>query len=165
MPVSSTQETATLPARPRGFARLAFQLPIQLYHLGLGWVLGHRFLLLTHRGRVSGRIRQTVLEVVRYDPARREYTVVAGFGAQADWYRNLLAHPAIEVQSGRDRFHPTQRFLTPTEGSGVLAWYEQYHPRALRGLVRIMRYPYDGSTESRLALATALPMVAFRRQD
>jgi deazaflavin-dependent oxidoreductase (nitroreductase family) len=157
--------TITLPPRPRGFARIAFRLPIQLYHLGLGWLLGHRFLLLTHRGRVSGHIRQTVLEVVRYDPARREYAVVAGFGAQTDWYRNLQAHPAIEVQSGRDRFHPTQRFLTPAEGADMFAWYEQHHPRALRGLMRIMRYPYDGSVESRLALATALPMVAFRRQD
>lgn len=157
--------TVTLPPRPRGLARFAFRLPIHLFHLGLGWMLGHRILLLTHQGRISGRARQTVLEVVRYDPERGEYTVAAGFGLRTDWYRNLQAHPAIEVQSGRDRFHPAQRFLTPAEGADVFAWYEQQHPRALRGLVRIMRYPYDGSAESRLALAAAVPMVVFRRQD
>jgi len=35
--------------------RLAFRLPIYLYRLDLGWLLGHRFLLLVHRGRESGR--------------------------------------------------------------------------------------------------------------
>jgi hypothetical protein len=35
---------------PRGLARLAFRLPIWLYRLRLGWLLGDRFLLLTHIG-------------------------------------------------------------------------------------------------------------------
>ncbi len=49
--------------------RLAFRPPIYLYAFGLGKVLGHRFLLFVHRGRNSGLLRETVLEVVRYDPA------------------------------------------------------------------------------------------------
>ena len=63
-------------SRPTGALRLAFRLPIYLYRLGLGRLLGHRFMLLTHRGRRSGRVYQTALEVVRYDPSLRE-TVVA----------------------------------------------------------------------------------------
>src|SRR5215204_4945342 len=41
-------------SRPTGALRLAFRLPIYLYWLGLGQLLGHRFMLLTHRGRRSG---------------------------------------------------------------------------------------------------------------
>jgi hypothetical protein len=37
------------------------KLPLLLYRLGLGWIFGHRFLLLTHKGRRSGKVRQTVL--------------------------------------------------------------------------------------------------------
>jgi hypothetical protein len=44
---------------------VAFRLPIHLYRLDLGWLLGHRVLLLSHRGRKSGLIRATPLEVVR----------------------------------------------------------------------------------------------------
>lgn len=29
---------------PRGFQRLLWRAPIWLYRLGLGWLLGHRFL-------------------------------------------------------------------------------------------------------------------------
>ena len=68
-------------SRPTGALRLAFRLPIYLYRLGLGQLLGHRFMLLTHRGRRSGRVYQTALEVVRYDPSLRE-TVVASGGAK-----------------------------------------------------------------------------------
>ncbi len=155
----------TFLSRPRGLARLGFRLPVLLYRLHLGWILDHRFLLLTHQGRVSGLPRQTVLEVVRYDSARREYTVVAGFGPKSDWYRNLQAHQAIEVRCALHHFHPVQRFLSPAEGAEMLTWYERHHPRAMRMLVRLFHYPYDGTSASRLALATALPMVSFRRQD
>src|SRR5215212_2285634 len=44
-----------LKSKPAGALRLAFRLPIYLYRLDLGWLLGHRFLLLVHRGRESGR--------------------------------------------------------------------------------------------------------------
>jgi hypothetical protein len=65
---------------PTGALRLAFRLPVYLYRLGLGRLLGHRFLLLTHRGRRSGRVYQTALEVVRYEPSSREVVAASGWG-------------------------------------------------------------------------------------
>jgi len=38
---------------PRGLVRLAFRAPIWLYRAHLGWLLGYRFVLLTHTGRKS----------------------------------------------------------------------------------------------------------------
>jgi len=91
--------------------RLAVRLPICLYRLNLGWLLGHRFLLLVHRGRKSGLLRETVLEVILYEPAIRESVVVSAWGEKADWYRNVVATPTLEVWTGGQRYVPEQRFL------------------------------------------------------
>jgi hypothetical protein len=66
---------------PYRLGRLAFQLPIWLYRLRLGWLLGDRFLLLPHIGRKSGQVRQTVLEVVRHDHSTN-YVITSGWSAQ-----------------------------------------------------------------------------------
>ncbi|HZD55150.1 MAG TPA: nitroreductase family deazaflavin-dependent oxidoreductase, partial [Anaerolineales bacterium] len=73
---------------PTGLARLALRAPIWIYRLGLGKLLGNRFLELTHIGRKSGLPRHTVLEVVRYDPANGIYYIAVGFGKHSDWYKN-----------------------------------------------------------------------------
>ena len=68
---------------PRGLLRFLLRLPIWLYQLHLGFLLGHRFLLLTHTGRRSGLLRRTVVEVVSYDrryqwnPERRAFVALA----------------------------------------------------------------------------------------
>ena len=93
----------TKSAAPRGLARLAFRLPIWLYRLHLGWLLGGRLLLLTHIGRKSGLPRQAVIEVVRHDRATDTYIIASGFGAQVDWLRNIQKHPNVVVQTGRQR--------------------------------------------------------------
>jgi hypothetical protein len=51
-------------------------LPIYLYRLDLGWLLGHRFLMLVHQGRRSGLLRETVLEVILYDPDTSQSVVL-----------------------------------------------------------------------------------------
>jgi deazaflavin-dependent oxidoreductase (nitroreductase family) len=124
----------TTRSRPSGFLRMAFRLPIHLYKLRLGWLLGHRVLLLTHRGRRSERIYRTALEVVRYDPATGESVVVSAWGEEADWYRNIEANPAMEIRIGRERYVPKQRFLSPEEvyaevpltSVTIRGWYGPY---------------------------------------
>jgi deazaflavin-dependent oxidoreductase (nitroreductase family) len=115
-------------SRPTGALRLAFRLPIYLYRLGLGQLLGHRFMLLTHLGRRTGRVYQTALEVVRYDPSLRETVVASGWGERSDWYRNQKAHPALEIRTGRERYAPEQRFLTPEGVYREIVDYERRHP-------------------------------------
>jgi deazaflavin-dependent oxidoreductase (nitroreductase family) len=73
------------------------------YRLGLGWLLGHRVVLLEHRGRTTGRPVRTVLRVVRWDPASRHVLVAAGPAPGTDWYGNVLAHPLVRVTIGRER--------------------------------------------------------------
>ena len=135
---------------------------MHLYRANLGWLLGHRGLLLTHRGRKSGRVYQTVLEVIRYDPATRESVVPSGWGERSDWYRNIKASPALEVQTGGERYAPEQRFLAPDENQAIIFEYARRHPFASRFLGMAFGYPLRGTDAARREFAESLRLVAFR---
>lgn len=150
-------------------ARFIFHLPTHLYDWHAGWLLDHRFLRLTHRGRKSGRRYQTVLEVVGSDPATHEVIVMSGFGRAADWFQNLRAAPAEEIAIGRHHFRPQHRILKEAEASAVLADYERRNrliaPIVRRILTRLAGWPYDGSDAARVRLVHQLPMIGFRPLD
>jgi deazaflavin-dependent oxidoreductase (nitroreductase family) len=154
-----------LRSKPSGTLRLLFRLPIYLYRLNLGWLLGHRGLLLIHQGRKSGLLRETVLEVLRYDPATRESVVLSGWGEKADWYRNIGVTPALEIQTGGERYVPEQRFLAPEENHTEITDYERHHPLAMRIFARVFGYPLGAMESVRRESASSLRLVAFRPRD
>ncbi len=73
---------------------------LALWRLGLGkWVnfwpeVGGRIMVLTHVGRKSQQRRRTP---VNYAIVDGEIYCVAGFGKTSDWYRNIIAHPEVQV--------------------------------------------------------------------
>ncbi|QBD74717.1 nitroreductase family deazaflavin-dependent oxidoreductase [Ktedonosporobacter rubrisoli] len=152
----------TRPGKPTGLLKLFFKSPLFLYRWHLGWLLGHRFLMFTHIGRKSGRRLQTVVEVVKYDPVTQESVIVAGYGTISDWYRNLQAHPAVEVQIGFKRYVPQQRLLTSEETYEILKYYKRKHPFLVRGLFSFVGYPYDGTEAGLQAVNQIVRGVAFR---
>jgi deazaflavin-dependent oxidoreductase (nitroreductase family) len=166
-PASRTQgpNLRWLRSKPTGALRLAFRLPIYLYRLDLCRLLGHRFLLLVHRGRESSLLRETVLEVLLHDPATRESVVLSAWGEKADWYRNIGATPALEVRTGSQRYVPEQRFLAPEENHAVISDYGRRHPLAFRVFARVFGYPLDGTEAARREVACSLRLVAFRPRD
>ena len=84
--------------------RKAFKLVngfmLGMWRLGLGqfiniWPEGiGRIMVINHTGRKTGLRRQSP---VNYALVNGEIYCVAGFGKRADWYRNLLANPIVEV--------------------------------------------------------------------
>lgn len=146
--------------------RALAQGPAWFHDRNMGWLLGHRFLVLTHVGRRSGRRHRTTLEVVHRDRHSGEVVVISGLGRRADWYRNIQAAPAVEIAIARERFRPQQRFLDEDEAVAVLADYERRNRwmtpvvRALLGWLVGRRY--DGSETARRGLVRQLPLVAFR---
>jgi deazaflavin-dependent oxidoreductase (nitroreductase family) len=125
------------------------RIPIWLYRLGLGRLLGHRLLLIIHRGRKSGLLRAAVVEVVRYDKRTGECVVMAGWRGTTDWYRNIRAEPALEIRIGGDRFVPQQRFLSPDESEAELRAYVDKHPWIARKvLANAFGFQLDGTEES-----------------
>lgn len=151
--------------RPKGWAKAIFDAPKWLYRHDLGWVVGKRFLALTHIGRRSGFERQTVLEVVKYDPETGESIVASAFGPTADWYRNVQTRPAVRIQTGRFEYRPEQRFLDAGEARTVALEFCEAHPLEARGALRVMdaigAVP-SGSFDNPVDLLASFPMVAFR---
>ena len=148
--------------RPGGLLRFALRCPIGLYRVRLDWLLGHRFALVTHRGRRSGRVRRTVVELVRYEPATKECIVAFGRGARSDWYRDLRSHPALLIESGHDRYVTERRFLAPEEVVAELRDDARRHPNAARLIGRCLGVALGESQAALSTLAAALPMVSLR---
>ena len=146
----------------RGLSRLLFRLPIWLYRLRLGWVLGERFLLLNHVGRKSGRVRRSVLEVAGHDEETDTYLVAAGFGPRSDWYRNLLETPEATIQVGRRRLQVVAEPLLPVESGKAMVDYARRHPMAVRGLMRVLGLKADSEADYRTLGQEAVPFVSFR---
>jgi deazaflavin-dependent oxidoreductase (nitroreductase family) len=119
---------ALLTARPGPLLRWALQIPLLMYRVHLDWLFGHHLARVTHVGRRSGRIRQTVVEVLRYDARTREIVVAAGWGGRTAWYRNLMANTALEVRCGRTAYRPTQRLLSADETYAEVVWYIRRYP-------------------------------------
>lgn len=147
---------------------LLLGLPRHLYRHGWGWLLGRRFLQLTHIGRRTGRVHTTVLEVVGSDRDSGEIVVVSGFGPGSDWLRNIRANGRAEITIGRDSFPASCRMVPLEEATGILADYERRNRLAaplIRFLLgRLLGWRYDGSTQARRRAAEALPFVAFSRR-
>jgi len=105
---------------------------------------GHRWngvytLLLTTRGRRSGKLRRTALIYERDGDA---YVIVASNGGSKrhpTWYLNLVANPEVHVQVGPETFTAIARTARPDERPRLWAkmntiWpdYEKYQRRCKR---------------------------------
>jgi deazaflavin-dependent oxidoreductase (nitroreductase family) len=94
-------------------------------------------LLLTTRGRRSGKLRRTALI---YGRDGDRYLVVASNGGARNhpsWYRNLVEHPEVEVQVGADRFAARARTASAEEKpplwrlmASIFPQYDSYQRRA-----------------------------------
>ncbi|GAB2495301.1 nitroreductase family deazaflavin-dependent oxidoreductase [Nocardiopsis aegyptia] len=152
-------EITERPDPPTGIRRLLFRAPIHLYRLRLGWLFGGRLLLLNHTGRVSGKRRQVVIEVVEHDRSDGSYVVCSGFGPKAAWYQNLLATPETSIRVGTRTIPVTAHPLDTDTGGDVMARYAPRHPRAAHRLVRFMGFSVDGTVEDYRAVGRHLPFV------
>ncbi len=162
MKTTNTTPSIVLPSPPRkGLLWLRFKFSPLLYRLHLGWLMGHRRLLLTRQGRKTGRVRHTALDVMRFDPVTKECQVVSMYGEQADWYQNIQSHPALEVQTGRDHFVPVQRILPPEEAEAILTDFWHRYPRGVRLGLKLLGFHYDETEASKKAILSSLRVVSF----
>ncbi|MFV0426843.1 MAG: nitroreductase family deazaflavin-dependent oxidoreductase [Beutenbergiaceae bacterium] len=118
--------------------RALVRAPIGFYRRGLGSVFGQELLMLEHRGRSSGKIRQVVLEVA----GRTEsggYLVVSGFGSKAQWLRNITADPRVLLSCGPlHRVRAVAIALDPAAAASAIADYQQRKPKSWQTLAEAM---------------------------
>ena len=147
---------------PKGLSRNLFRVPIHIYRAGLGWMLGNRILLLHHVGRVSGKQRQAILEVVEHDPADDSFVVASGWGPTAAWYRNVVHTPDVTIQVGRRTIPVTAVQLTEDEGAETFVRYAMKRRMAAKYMLpRVLGFSVDGSDADFRAVGRRLPFVRF----
>jgi deazaflavin-dependent oxidoreductase (nitroreductase family) len=130
-----------------GVTRLLFRLPLHIYRWGLGWLFGHRIMVVNHIGRVTGKRRQAVLEVVDHDADDGSYVVASGWGPDTAWYRNVRHTPDVTIQVGRQAIPVTGVPLPADEGAEIFTRYASRHRVAAKRLLpRLMGYAVDGWT-------------------
>jgi len=148
---------------PSQALRFGLRLPVWLYRLHLGWLLGNRFLMLTHTGRRSGKVHHTVIEVVQFDKETDTYYAVSGWGNKADWYQNIHAYPEVVINVGRRELKVHATDIPLSEAISILDEYTRRHPLAFKELTRLFlgEQLQPGRDASR-RLAELMPMVAFQ---
>ncbi|MEV6527824.1 nitroreductase family deazaflavin-dependent oxidoreductase [Longispora sp. NPDC051575] len=151
--------TTVLPRRPAGAWRLAARAPIWLYRARLGWLLGNRVLMLGHTGRVSGRPRRAVLEVIGRH--RDVYLVASGFGHRAQWLANVSCEPRVTVSVAGRTLLATATVLSQDAAAEVLVAYAARHPRLAPRLMAMCGHAVDGSPDSYRRLGDDIPVVAL----
>ena len=152
-----------LAATPHGLLRFGLRLPIWLYRLHLGWLLGNRFLLLTHVGRKSGIPRQTVIEVVKHDEESNSFYVVSGWGNQSDWYQNTHKNPEVAINVGGKKLQVRTEDIPLSQAIDILEEYTHRYPLAFKELTRMfLKEELQPGRESSQRLAELMPMVAFQ---
>ncbi|MGH3249908.1 MAG: nitroreductase family deazaflavin-dependent oxidoreductase [Trebonia sp.] len=150
----------SLAARAAGLLRVRWivRSPVALYQARLGFLFGSRMLMLEHTGRKTGVRRYAVLEIVDR-PRPGTYVVVSGFGARAQWFRNVRACPDVRVWIGGHRPAPaTARLLGSDEARSALDSYATRNPRTWATLKPVLEEtlgtPIGGQENS-------LPLVAL----
>lgn len=136
--------------------------PRLIYALGLGNSYGRFVLLLTTRGRRSGKARVTPLQYERVDGV---LVVGSARGTASDWYRNLLADPRAEVRVGQTRL--TAIAETSTDPARIVDFLElrlERHPRVVGRIMRLRGVPANPTRAdletyaARLAMVTLTPL-------
>jgi deazaflavin-dependent oxidoreductase (nitroreductase family) len=151
-----------IPDPPRGIKAIPWRLPIWIYRLRLGWLLGHRALLLTHKGRLSGKTRTAMLEVIKYEEDTNTHYVASGFGEKSDWYQNIVKTPQVTIQVGNKRFAALADRLSTDQAIEIFLDYRERHPKAIKNLANLIGYDIGETEEQELAFLRLIPVIAFR---
>jgi len=149
------------PTPPKGIKLALFRLPIYLYRLNLGFLLGNRFICLKHKGRVSGIMRETVLEVIDQNKTRGTIYSASGFGNKAQWFKNILSNPNVFIALKSRQRKAVVRVLSAEEAEQVLLRYVEVHPNSINVVARLSGYEMDGNRQDVCEFSRIVKIVEF----
>lgn len=137
---------------PRWLWRLMRVPPQIMYAIGLGPLIGRTILLLTTKGRKTGKPRVTPLQ---YDLLDNCYYVGAARGLKTDWVQNIQANPEVEVRVAGDRFTADAEVVTnPARIADFMIHRYQKRPGFMRTILQVEGFTGELSHETFMAYAT-----------
>jgi len=135
----------------------------KLYAIGLGPIVGRLVLLLATTGRKTGLRRVTPLQ---YEVMDGDFYVAAARGQSADWFRNIVADPCVEVAVKSQRFHGRAEPITdPQRIADFLEYRLERHPRMVGMILRSEGLPDRPNRAQLEAYAQRLAMVIIHPEQ
>lgn len=121
--------------------------------------VARRVLVLTTIGRKSGQPRSTPLQ---FEEVEGVYYVASARGKKADWYRNLVACPQVNVQVGDRRIFTLAKPMTePGQIAGFLELRLKRHPHFMGALLHLEGLPSKYTRTDLEKFAERLAIVAL----
>jgi deazaflavin-dependent oxidoreductase (nitroreductase family) len=114
-----------------------------------GPMTGRPLLLITTTGARSGKSRTTPIMYVREGDRLLVIASNAGAPADPDWYRNLVAHPEVTVEVGKETFPATAVVMEGAERARLWAYI-------------VERYPFFNDHQQKIT--REIPVVALERK-
>lgn len=81
-----------------GWRRVAFNVRLTLWRMGLGGLVARKRVIIAATGHKTGKPRHTIAPFVRHND---QVVVWAGWSKASHWVKNLTAHPLVNLQTGR----------------------------------------------------------------
>ncbi|MFX0033452.1 MAG: nitroreductase/quinone reductase family protein [Candidatus Hodarchaeota archaeon] len=138
-------------------------LPLYRCYLLPLFGFGRIFLILTTKGRKSGKKRRTPLEYHRINGI---ITVISGRGEDAGWMKNARHDPdSVSVRHGFHRFNPKIEYITSDdEKLHVVKWYVKKHGRSAKLLFGWNPKTDDPDTTDFSNLLEMISIIRFKKK-
>ncbi|MFP6807654.1 MAG: nitroreductase family deazaflavin-dependent oxidoreductase [Pseudomonadales bacterium] len=149
------------PSPPKGLKLALFRAPIYLYHLKLGFLFGERFILLKHWGRITGELKEAVVEVIDQDKATGKIFSASGYGERSQWFKNISANGKVLITIKNKEYNAVARIITESEAEDTLLRYSKEHPKSIKGVARLSGYDMDGDDEDIIEFSKIIKIVEF----
>jgi len=131
-----------------------------LYALGFGPLVGRLILLLTTTGRKTGLPRVTALQ---YEEVDGTFMLGSSRGLRADWVRNLIADPRVEIRVRSRRLVGRAEVVSdPERIADFLALRLERHRRIVGKIMQMEGLPPRPSREQLVNYAARLALVIVR---
>jgi deazaflavin-dependent oxidoreductase (nitroreductase family) len=156
-------------AKSRGARMLGrtLRMPGALDRKGTRWMLQALspapVIVIVHRGRKSGKVYKTPVEILFEDKQLDEIVISPMWGKNSDWYRNVVAGGLVEVHVRGEERQVEWRELDEGERRSAIKAYRDAHPRYSRIILRSLARAngFEGDPEE--AVMRELPMLGLRR--
>lgn len=152
--MNNPADTTTSPAaaRPRGWLKLLFRMPVLIHSLGFaGWeqAIGASWMLITSVGRRSGKPHKVMVDVLKYDRQADVYFVAAAYGAQSDWYRNIRANGSFAAQAGGRKFVAVASAVSTEQAMALAVEFARRVPGYMRWVFKLIGQYVDSESALR----------------
>lgn len=131
-----------------------------LYAIGLGPIIGHLILLLITKGRKTGLPRTTPLQ---YEEIDGNFYLGSALGQKADWFKNILANPQVEVRVKSRHFRGiAEAVIDPVRIADFLEVRLKRHPHVVGAILRSEGLPKNPDRAQLEAYSSQLALVVIR---